>query len=64
MPEEMMEDEDYWNGLPHDTRQALFVVRDTLCWLLGHDNDAFALNIRKWVEQYSEHRGLGPRFDN
>jgi hypothetical protein len=67
--EEMLGSE-WIKTVPEGIRDAMFVVRDTLCWTLGHDhNPAIETNLRKWAEAYhnsndNEADNIGETFDN
>ena len=54
----------FFVDLPEDTQQAVIVVRDTLCWTLGHPNESFAANMRSWAIYYKNQRNLNDTFYN
>lgn len=61
----MMQDEEYWDQVPHDTRQAMLVVRDVCCWMLGHNhNPSLPENLSMWAEAYRAFRGTDQTFGN
>jgi len=57
-------DSDFFEGLPYDTKQAVVVARDTLCWTLGHENGAFETNLAVWSDFFKDQNGYIDAFNN
>ena len=53
-----------FNDMTPETQQAVIVVRDTLCWTLGHPNESFATNMRGWAKYFKDQRNLNDSFYN
>ncbi len=62
--EEMMKDRAFWGKLDGPTRQAMFVCRDTLCFVLGHNNRSMEQNVQTWVNGYMRFKGINTTFLN
>ncbi len=63
--EEMMKDRDFWMRLDKPTQQAMFVCRDTLCFVLGHNkNRSMEQNIQTWVNGYMSYKGISRSHPN
>lgn len=63
--EDMLGNEEFMSAIPYETRQAMLVVRDTLCWTLGHDSNAsLATNLRSWSDLYNEFMDMDESFDS
>ena len=54
----------FWDAQDGMTQQAMLVVRDVLCWVLGHDNDAVPENLNNWANAYKSNNGLRDSFPN
>ena len=62
---DILHDEEFMGLQDDDTRLAIQVARDTLCWTLGHDhNNNLAVNLRDWVDAYQAHCGTSDSFEN
>ncbi len=53
-----------YQGLPAETKLAVVVCRDTLCWTLGHANETFATNMRSWGSYFTDQHGWHDTFNN
>lgn len=61
----MMQDVEYWEQVPHETRMAMLIVRDVCCWMLGHDhNPSLPDNLEMWANAYRAFRGTDESFNN
>ena len=61
---EVMIESGFWATRDHMTQQAMVVCRDTLCYVLGHENKVLAENIQMWAEQYHKFAGISDQFPN
>lgn len=46
------------------TQQAMLIVRDVLCWVLGHDNPSMETNLKNWSNAYKKSGGLRDHYPN
>jgi len=54
----------FWDAQDTLTQQAMLVCRDVLCWILGHENDSMATNMRNWSDGYKKSTGFRDNFPN
>lgn len=56
---------EFFDSLPEETKTAVQICRDTLCWTLGHENSTtFETNIMMWSEYFKDQLGLHDSFNN
>lgn len=62
--EKFMELDEFISEIDEETRTIIEVVRDTLCWTLGHPNGAFEINMQSWSDFYKDVKGLHDSYKN